>query len=332
MASKIHPKYASRTRPPVEPRKFDAVLFDIDNVLVDTRRSYLEAIRYTVEIFLTHGDVPFFSKSSSGKMPELLSTHDVEKFKMLGGFNDDWDCCYGILVYLLSLPVTNRTIEALKKASNFDKLVKSVKERPLKVSGITAIYGRPSTLVIEKVARIFQEVYLGKDIFPRLTHNKMRYWKKRGLIDREKPIFKSPLLQKIKDAGMKLGICTGRSSYEAAYALKAFGMDKLFDAITTMDDVKQEERLKRESLRKPHPFSLLKTTEKLGKKLHYLYVGDLPDDVLAANRAKKSVSICSAAFPMMAADPFRAQKELEAAQPDYVLKSPSELFKILGIK
>ena len=59
MASKIHPKYASRTRPPVEPRKFDAVLFDIDNVLVDTRRSYLEAIRYTVEIFLTHGDVPF---------------------------------------------------------------------------------------------------------------------------------------------------------------------------------------------------------------------------------------------------------------------------------
>jgi phosphoglycolate phosphatase-like HAD superfamily hydrolase len=332
MSVKVHPKYQSHRTPPVEKQKFDAVLFDIDNVLVDTRKSYLEAIRYTVEIFLTHSDVPFFSKSASGKMPSLLSCHDVERFKMLGGFNDDWDCCYGILVYLLSLPVANRTIDALKKAADFEKLAKTAKERPLKVAGITALYGRPSTITIERVARIFQEVYLGKDIFPHVTRNKMKYWKKRGLIQKEKPIFRKPLLEKIKNAGIKLGITTGRSRYEAMHALKTFGIAELFDGITTMDEVKRAEREKKESLRKPHPYSVIRTAEALGPKLHYLYIGDLPDDVLAANRAKHSISIRSAAFPLMAADPFRAIKEIESSQPDYILKTPSDLCKILGIK
>ena len=42
--------------------------------------------------------------------------------------------------------------------------MKTVKNRPLRISGITALFGRPTTVTIEKVARIFQEVYLGKDI------------------------------------------------------------------------------------------------------------------------------------------------------------------------
>ena len=63
---------------------------------------------------------------------------------------------------------------------------------------------------------------------------------------------------------MKLGIATGRSYYEASYALKRFGIENLFDAMTTMDDVKKGEREKKESLRKPHPFSLIKTAQAMG--------------------------------------------------------------------
>ena len=332
MHAKSHPKYRSQIVPPSEKQKFDAVIFDIDNVLVDTRHSYLEAIRNTVEIYLTHGTIPFFSKSSSGRFPSLLTLEDVERFKLLGGFNDDWDCCYGMLVYLLSLPVAKRTLDALKKAINIEKFAKTAKTRPLRVTGITALFGRPSTVTIEKVARIFQEVYLGKDIFPRITHNKMKYWKKRGLIHREKLIFRKNLLQKLKAAGLQLGICTGRSHYEAAHALRSFGIADLFDAMATMDDVKREEREKKESLRKPHPFSLIKTAQKLGAKKNFLYIGDLPDDVIAANRAKATIHISSVAFPMMASNPFQALKELQEVKPDFVIKTPSEIFRILGIK
>jgi len=325
------PSKAPIQHTPIEKVQADAIIFDIDNVLVDTRQSYLEAIRNTVELYLTHGPIPFFSRSAGGKFPSLITPEDVDQFKLLGGLNDDWDCCYGLLVYLLSLPVKNRTLEALKKSVAIEKFAKSIKQRPLRVSGITALFGRPTTVTIEKVARIFQEVYLGKDIFPRVTMNRMRYWKKRGLIHREKLIFKRPILEKLKSHGLKLGIATGRPLYEASHALKHFEISDLFDAMTTMDDVKKEEREKKESLRKPHPFSILKTAQALGAKKKFLYAGDLPDDVLAANRAKSSLSIRSVAFPMLAANPFQAEKELEAVQPDFFIRSPADLCRLLKI-
>ncbi len=331
MSLKKHPKAHLQT-PPIEKQAFDAVIFDIDNVLVDTRHSYLDAIRNTVELYLTYGPIPFFSQSAAAKFPSLLTPEDVDQFKLLGGFNDDWDCCYGLLVYLLSLPVAKRTTEALKKAMHIEKFCQSIKHRPLRVSGITALFGRPTTITIEKVARIFQEVYLGKDLFPPITKNKMRYWKKRGLIHREKLVIKKNMLEKMKRQGLKLGIATGRSYYEAAYALKRFGIEDLFDAMTNMDDVKKEEREKKESLRKPHPFSLIKTAQAMGAKKKFLYVGDLPDDILAANRAKSVISIKAAAFPMLAANPFQALKEIEEAKPDFIVRTPSELCRLLGIK
>ena len=149
---------------------FDAVIFDIDNVLIDTRASYTDCIIKTVKTYLE--TILGFQPSRN----PLLSRNDVESFKSLGGFNDDWDCCYGLLVYLLSLPVSKRTIEALKKAANLEKFSKTIKESPLRVSGITALFGRPTTITIEKVARIFQEVYLGKDLFPIITPNFTNYW------------------------------------------------------------------------------------------------------------------------------------------------------------
>jgi HAD superfamily hydrolase (TIGR01548 family) len=325
------PLKSSVPHPPAEKVLADAIIFDIDNVLVDTRLSYLEAIRNTVELYLTHGPIPFFSRSAGGKFPSLLTPDDVDQFKLLGGFNDDWDCCYGLLVYLLSLPVKNRTLEALKKSVQIEKFAKGIKQRPLKVAGITALFGRPTTVTIEKVARIFQEIYLGKDIFPRVTMNRMRYWKKRGLIHREKIIFKRPILEKLKSRGMKLGIATGRSLYEASHALKHFGIEDLFEAVTTMDDVKKEERERKESLRKPHPFSILKTAQILGAKKKFLYLGDLPDDVMAANRAKAYLSIRSVAFPMLASNPFQVLKELEAVHPDFIVQSPADFCRLLKI-
>ena len=85
------------SHPSAEKVNADAIIFDIDNVLVDTRHSYLEAIRNTVELYLTHGPIPFFSRSAGGKFPSLITPEDVDQFKLLGGLNDDWDCCYGLL-------------------------------------------------------------------------------------------------------------------------------------------------------------------------------------------------------------------------------------------
>ncbi len=222
--------------------KSTAVLFDIDNVLIDTRTSYLDAIRWTIEIYLTHDKIPLFAPLDRKSSPYLLSSDDIEAFKLLGGFNDDWDCCYGLLVYLLNLPVQKRTLQALKEKINIQAFAEKTTARPLGVSGITRMLGRPTAVMIEKISRIFQEVYLGKDLFREVERKNPIYWKKLGLIHNEKLIFKKSLLAQLTKKGITLGIATGRPRFEAVYILKHFGVLDFFQAMTTIDEVKSAEK------------------------------------------------------------------------------------------
>jgi HAD superfamily hydrolase (TIGR01548 family) len=312
----------------MNPNAIDCIIFDIDNVLVDTRRSYLDAIRWTVEIFLTSGKVPHFTLSRKSREPQILSLHDVEEFKLLGGFNDDWDCCYGLLIYLLNLPVGKHTVEHLKAAMDIEKFTKQFERRPVRAQGLVKLLGRPNAVTIEKISRIFQEVYLGREIFQVVEKKKPVYWKKRGLIRKEKLIFRKSSIEKLQRLGFRLGIATGRSRFEALFALRRFGLVEAFDAVTTMDDVKRAEKEQRQSLRKPHPFSLLETARKMGLNKKYLYVGDLPDDVLAANQAKASIQIHSVAYPGHASNPVKALQEIKKEKPDFILTRPSDLIPI----
>ncbi len=308
---------------------YDAVIFDIDNVLVDTRTSYLDAIRWTVEFFLTEGAVPAVLPPLKSREPFLLSKKDVEHFKLLGGFNDDWDCCYGLLNYLMQLVPGSRTASELRKKIDIEKFAASVPERPLGVAGMVKKVDRSPLVTIEKISRIFQEVYLGADLVEMCEKRRASYWKKRGLIHKEKLAFKKPVLEKLKALGLKLGITTGRPRFEALYVLKKFHIEPLFDAVTTMDDVKKAERLRGCSLRKPHPFSLLETAKKIGLKKKFLYVGDLPDDIYAALRARPEIQISAMGFTGKAHDRGTAKARLLTAGADWVFEKPAEIFKLL---
>lgn len=304
-----------------------AVLFDIDNVLIDTRRSYLDAIRWCVDIFLSGGKVPHYQPEKKTRSPHLLSLNDVCNFKLLGGFNDDWDCCYAMLVYLMQLPVKHKTIHALREAKDFAGLVKEIKERPLRMAGISKKFKRHPAITIEKISRIFQEIYLGPDLFEKQEKKAPVYWKKRGLIYMEKLIFKEEIFAKLKNAGIKLGIATGRPRFEAEFVLKRFGVMKYFDAMTTMDEVKKAEAHAGKSLRKPHPYSLLATAKHLNVHEGLLYIGDLPDDMLAA----KQGGLKAASFPWYSADSKEAMSEMSKTKPDFLLKKPKHLLKLAGI-
>jgi len=288
--------------------RFDVVLFDIDNVLVDTRASYLAAIQKTVEIYLHR--------------PGVVSATDVDRFKLLGGFNDDWDACFGIVTFL-EASIQGKPIrfgDHRRYRLSISELAELFPERPLGVEGLLKrlriLYERVEIPSFQKIARIFQEVYLGK--------------KGRGLIQKEKLIFQKVLLEKIRAKGPRMGIVTGRNQFEARYALKRFGILRLFDVLITIDEVKREEKKTGKILRKPNPWPVLEAAHRFEKtKLRFLYVGDLPDDILAARGARKKISIRSAAFPAYARDPDRAMRELHKTKPDYFLKKPQDLLKIL---
>lgn len=278
--------------------RFDAVIFDIDNVLVDTRASYTDCIRKTVETYLE--TILKFQPSRSS----LLSRQDVETFKFLGGFNDDWDTCYGLLLYLLHVKIKKCSIHELAKQKNISGFVQNAKRKPLGVNGVEKIFGKQGAVSLDKIAEIFQRFYLSDFVWA------------------EKLLISKSFLKQLKQLGLKIGIVTGRSHDEAEFALRRFRIDPLIDTMVTTDETPK-------NLKKPHPYGLFKTAAKLGQKLRYLYVGDLPDDILAARRARKKIKIASCGYLKASGQKKEMRRELKKAKADFICTKPQELMRII---
>jgi len=75
-------------------RNVDAAIFDCDGVLVDIRGSYDRAISETIAYILTRfTGYPF--------LRDMIDDHTIFLFRRSGGFNNDWDMCYGALMFVL---------------------------------------------------------------------------------------------------------------------------------------------------------------------------------------------------------------------------------------
>lgn len=96
-------------------RDIDTIIFDCDGVLIDVRESYMKTIPETVAYIIKEiTGFPFPKK--------LVSSEIIHSFKKCGGFNNDWDLVYAILVFILC----NLT-ESFQEA--FRKYVSSIRSR-----------------------------------------------------------------------------------------------------------------------------------------------------------------------------------------------------------
>jgi len=91
-----------------------AILFDMDGVLVDVTDSYRMAIKKTAEFFLN----------------EKISLAEIQEFKNRGGYNNDWDLTEAILFsYGKKIP-KEQIVERFQEhylGENFDGLVQNEK-------------------------------------------------------------------------------------------------------------------------------------------------------------------------------------------------------------
>ena len=166
------------------------------------------------------------------------------------------------------------------------------------------MWGRKKEVTLSKITSIFQRFYLGEFVW------------------NEKLLLSKAGLKQLKRAGLKIGIVTGRNYEEAGFALRRFQIDSFIDATITVDDTPRE-------FRKPNPYGLLKIASKLGKNLRYLYVGDLPDDILAARNARKKIKISSCGFLAASANPSQMKRELKKAGATFICERASDLAKII---
>lgn len=136
------------------------------------------------------------------------------------------------------------------------------------------------------VQRIFSEVYLGADLFAEGYGYPARFQTGTGLIDTEKLLISRAKLAALGGYA-RLGIATGRTRFEMAHPMGRFDLISLFDAVATMTDALEAQAPDGESLLKPHPFLLQRAADALDPTgtLPAAYVGDAPDDIMAARRA-----------------------------------------------
>jgi phosphoglycolate phosphatase-like HAD superfamily hydrolase len=346
-------------------QRFDVqiLIFDLDGVLIDVSKSYRETIKRTVALYLKR------ALGIRGDVGSLVADDDIVAFKEIGGLNNDWHVTTGLLCYFVTLlegeePGDCHTINSMDEVISFlkenrnrirggmgeiveKKDITGFRQRARRLgTGLEAIkkalnsgktrfiFGSGDLKVDNVVNRIFQEVYLGSHF--RTIHGvPARFYSGRGLFERERLMVKRESLS-ILSKRVKMGIASGRPKAEAILGLRNFRIDRYFRSLVTLEDCDAEqERIfkfegKRVNLFKPNPFSIIKAVRVINSgKVKCAYVGDLPDDIEAANRAKREIDIMSVGCLGPYGDKERARKGFLEMGADLIINGVDDLVGLI---
>lgn len=270
------------------------IIFDMDGVLVDVSASYRDTVRKTAYLFFKD------SKGGSLLTEPLFSLEDLSTVKQSGGLNNDWDLSHRVITLLMSRVNHNNTKDSSEwdLTSLIDFLINT--ETPLAdlleseknyISQQADFYYRNDVGSGNIIKQIFQEVYLGEELFKETYSMDPSFYREEGFILREK-LFISPEVISGWASDNILAIATGRPRSEALYPLKKHNID-YFEKIYSLDDCLEAEKAaalrgeKNVSYSKPDPYMLDmiadEITEEGGEYSKLFYVGDMPDDMAAAN-------------------------------------------------
>lgn len=121
------------------------------------------------------------------------------------------------------------------------------------------------------------------------------------------------LLQKLEEAGVKLGICTNKLEGLSKSLVEALGLSKYFGAIVGPDTIR---------IAKPDPAPYFETVQRLGGT-RSLMIGDSETDILTAR---------AAGVPVLAVSFGYTAKPVETFSPDAVVNHFDELWPLIASK
>lgn len=338
----------------------DKIIFDMDGVIT-SEYMYWDAAALSAFELLTsnkfYGSSDFDSEYCMEHLSEihknvLLDDKTTKEIKRRG-VNTNWDLAY--LIICLSLAVN-------KKLNNFtrehsEKVYNSLKNMTCNAPEIyeeaeklakfaTEVndesFKRTSGKLWNEMQLSFQHWFLGTESYKPIYGEPLTADFRKGLVNLEKPVIELEKIQntlnKLYDAGIMLGIGTGRPEAEIQKPIEMWDIKKYFDknSIVTYSDVMNtENKLKPEfPLAKPHPYVFLKAAfgsmlsdeeilyEKYNKEKckRVLIVGDAPSDFLAAKAAGFKFAAVLTGVSGKAAEKYFKDNDA-----DYILENVSEL-------
>ncbi|MFP9191552.1 TIGR01548 family HAD-type hydrolase [Natrialbaceae archaeon A-CW1-1] len=239
----------------------DAVVLDIDGVVVDVADSYRRAIVESVERVYDR----------------TIRKEDIQLFKDAGGFNNDWELTYAAALYVLaagegyqqSLETFTDAIAAEGGGIEAAEIVVRTEIGARATERVRRRWDR------ESLRDVFQQLYLGSDLYRALEGSDPDIeW--RGFIHDE-PLLLDPDTRDVLTGRYEVGVLTGRPAAEADIALERVGLEVPADHRFTMDDWEEG---------KPHPRALRTLAERFDADT-IVFVGDTLDDVRTAVNASE---------------------------------------------
>jgi phosphoglycolate phosphatase-like HAD superfamily hydrolase len=323
------------------------IVFDMDGVIMDVSNSYRDVVRQTTRQF-------FGPAVAAEQLPEpLFELSDLSAVKQSGGLNNDWDLTSVVINMLYSLtdkPIVHtsenpwiRYRETISRC-NVTVIAEYLNATVQPLASLLKDKGKPEDNFISElyvgdvgsgniIKQIFQEIYLGPELFKSTYHMEPKIYRGEGYILREKLLPDRSILEELAQKNL-LAIATGRPGSEAEYPLKHFHLRQFFSAVLTLDDcVSEEKRIFAEegrsvSLSKPDPFMLDAIAEGHRNAVDdFFYIGDMPDDMLAAARSR--VGFKSIGILISAPDKSSLKKSLQRAGADYIVEDFESLKNII---
>jgi phosphoglycolate phosphatase-like HAD superfamily hydrolase len=319
----------------------------MDGVLVDVSKSYRDTVRQTTAAFLQPA-------AGSESLPRpLFRLADLAALKQSGGLNNDWDLTHRVLSLLFTQVACEKPIheqngwqfyeEEIRKC-DVRRLAAFLKETDRPLQKLMQPDGQAQNRFVDQmyqgdvgsgniIKQMFQEIYLGRDLFQQTYGSACRVHSEEGFIHRETLFAKQGELE-ILSQGNLLAIATGRPRAEANYPLTRFGLTKYFRTVLTLDDCLEAQRRHQErtgeeiSLGKPHPFMLDAVAAAIQEPVAArVYVGDMPDDMQAAGRSQ--AGYIGIGMAISAADRALLRERLIGAGAAHVVDDFAELLETL---
>ena len=236
----------------------DAVVLDVDGVLVDVADSYRRAIVESVDRVYGH----------------TVDDDAVQRFKDAGGFNNDWELTDAAALFVLArergydADVAAFTDAVAAAGGGLDAAERVVRD----ADGVDndAVSDRWDP---DRLREVFQALYLGADLYRDLEGGDPPF-DAPGYIHDEPVLADRSTLDRLNER-FAVGVLTGRPAAEADIALDRVGLSVPDAHRFTMDDWAEG---------KPHPRALTTLADRFGADA-VAFAGDTLDDVRTATNA-----------------------------------------------
>lgn len=240
----------------------DAVVLDMDGVLVEVSESYRRAIIEAVqEVY-----------------DREVNSEQIQKLKDAGGFNNDWHVTYALAFLEL---IKNRHpgfdqerwFELIaRKNTGLDAALEAAEKMLEK----TAVEDLRTHWDKARLRSVFQELYLGSELYRELEEDSPRL-SVDGYIHDEEILIDDEVKNYLTD-NYCVGILTGRPRAEAMIALDRIDLDISSESVVAMEDWNHS---------KPDPSALVELSGSFRSR-GTVYVGDTLDDIRTSLNADKT--------------------------------------------